>query len=132
MSFSYECGSLDDEGLNRIRMELGDTDVNDYFLDDEEIDQIVSELSTFNARMYKCCQLILNRVVIKRKYSIEGYSESWDDVYKRLKEMRNKYGRLAAASYPVSTSLEDADKEVYSDDIDMIQPKFQKGIHDNP
>ncbi len=130
MGFSYDVSALNDEGLNRIRMELGDVDENDYFLQDEEIEQILTEVSSFNAYLYKCCKLILIRISTKRKYIIEGYSEDWDTVYKRYEKMMNHYGRLCAGSYPISSSISVDDRKIYTDDTSIVQPKFDKGMHD--
>ena len=42
MSFSYDETALDTE-LNRIRLEIGDTNSDRPLLDDEEIEQVISE-----------------------------------------------------------------------------------------
>ena len=130
MSFSYDPADLETE-LNRIRLEIGDTDSLNYFLLDEEIAIIQSELSSFNARCAKCCGLIANKFSAKTEVRFDGYSEKFSEIVERYRKMAEYYGNLSAGSYPYSSSIYQDDKDTYQNDVDIVQPAFKRGMHDN-
>ena len=130
MTFTYDPDSLSTE-LYRLRLELADTDSNDYYLTDEEIAQIQSEESSFYARAAKCCVLICSIVAKRVKHSIDGFSEDSGVLYERYRKMALRYARLGAGSYPWMSSISASSKEAYELDTDLVDPKFGMGMHDN-
>ncbi len=129
MSFSYDPDALDVE-LNRIRLELGDTDEDSPYLLDEEIAIIQGEFSSLNPRLAKCCTIIANKLS-EKKVKIGDYSEDSTSIVDHFKSMAISYGHLASGSYPFSSSLTISGKEVYTADTDVVQPRFARGMHDN-
>jgi len=129
MSFTYDPDSLDVE-LNRIRLELGDTDKNNPYLLDEEIAIIQSEFSSLNSRLAKCCIVIANKLS-EKKVKIGDYSEDSASLVNHFKSMAIEYGHLTSGSYPFSSSLTISGKEAFTLDTDIVQPRFSRGMHDN-
>jgi len=134
MTFTYDPAALEDSELFQIRLTIGDTDSDDYFLSDEEIAWVQSDLTTFNSRVSKCCLLICAEISKRVKYGSGDFNEDPALLYDRYKELANRYAVLvsvAAGSYPWSSSISVTDKETYIDDTDVVKPKFKKGLHDN-
>lgn len=129
MSFSYDPTDLGDE-LNRLRLEIGDTDSNDPFLDDQEIVQVQSEKSSFFLRAAKCCDLICAKLARDVKIKVGGFSEDAQKVYDRYREMSLKFSRSSSSSYPWAGSILVSDKEAIEDNTDLVKPKFKLGMHD--
>lgn len=127
MSFSYDSSDLATE-LNRIRFELGDTDENDHFLEDEEIIYVENLYDSFNVRMIHLIRVIKTILGRIPKNKIEGYSEDYTNAIKFFDKLEKKLG---TGSYPWSSSLVQDNKDTYQEDTDLVQPKFKKGIHDN-
>lgn len=130
MSFSYDLTDLSTE-LNRLRLEIGDTDSNDFFLADEEIIIIQDEKSSFYRRAAACCELICSKVAREVNFKVGHYSENSDEIYKRYQALAKKYRSHASVNYPWSSALTVADKEGYEDDTSLVQPKIKLGLHDN-
>lgn len=127
MSFSYDLSDLSTE-FNRLRLEIGDVDSNDYFLDDEEIMYVQSEKTSFYRRAAACCELICIKIARNVKTKIGHFSEDSNEIYVRYKELAAKF---QAVDYPWSSSITISEKEGYEDDTSLVQPKMKKGIHDN-
>lgn len=130
MSFSYDLADLSTE-LNRLRLEIGDTNSDDYFLDDEEIVIVQAEKSSFYRRAAACCEIICSKVARDVKSKIGHFSEDSNEIYVRYKELAAKFYAQASVSYPWSSSITVSDKEAYEDDISLVQPQIKRGIHNN-
>lgn len=129
-TFTYDNTALSTE-LNRIRLEIGDTNSNEPLLYDGEITQIQAEYTTFNKRCCACCKAIMAKFAREVDYNIAGYSEKAGSIYDRYEKLAKHFAQLGAASYPYSSSLVQDDKDAYQDDSDLVQPKVKRGMHDN-
>ena len=129
MTFSYNAAELA-TALNRIRLEIGDTDSDRPLLQDEEIEQILVEQSIFNLRVAACCHLICSIFAGKaEKYSIEDFSESRVEIYDRYKKMAEMYTARGGGA-PWAGSIEDSFKTSTENDTSLIKPLFKRGMHD--
>jgi t-SNARE complex subunit (syntaxin) len=131
MSYTYDPEALSTE-LNRIRLEIGDTNSNEYFLHDEEIAQIQSEESTFFKRVTACCRLICSKLARETRHAMDGFSEDSERLYEHYKEMAIRYGSVASGSYPCMMSTHEDDKDANEEDDNIVQGRFIRGMHDNP
>jgi len=130
MSFSYDLTDLSTEH-NRLRLEIGDTNSDDYFLDDEEIGIIQEEKTSFYRRAAACCELICAKIARNVKTKIGHFSEDSNEIYVRYKDLATKFQAHASVDYPWSSSITLSEKEGYENDTSLVQPKMKKGIHDN-
>lgn len=130
MTFSYDETALDVE-LNRIRLELGDTDSDDILLQDEEIGQIQSEQGTFYKRVAACCRLICSKIARKVDYKLSLLSESLSDLYDRYQKMEKEYSTKASFNHPWVGSIKKDLKEDVEGDTDLVKPRFKRGQMDN-
>lgn len=129
MTFSYDASSLS-TALYRIRLEIGDTDTNRPLLQDEEIEQILTEQSTFNLRVAGCCHLICSIFAGKaEKYDIEEFSETRKEIYNRYEGMAERYAARGGGA-PWMGSIEDSFKTTTEDDTSLVSPMFKRGMHD--
>ena len=129
MSFTYDVEALD-EALNRIRLEIGDTISTRILLQDEEIEQIISEQSVYNQRVANCCKLIAAKFArYPSMTKLEGFTETVKEVYDRYMEMAKKWG--GNVSYPWCGGIEVDYKAANELDTSLVQPKFKIGMHNN-
>lgn len=131
MSFSYDLADFDTE-LNRLRLEIGDTKSDDYFLDDEEIMVIQSEKTSFYRRAAACCELICAKVAREVNSKIGHFSESSNEIYVRYKSLVAKFSAQSSTSYPWSSAISISEKESFEDDTSLVQPKIKLGLHNHP
>jgi len=130
MAFTYDETKLS-VALNRIRLEIGDTDSNRPLLDDEEIEQIISEYDNFNQQVGKCLRLICSLFASEPKsIRLEGFSESYADAYKNFKNMAAHYESMGGGG-PWAGSIDDDFKEATELDTSLVTPSFKRGLHDN-
>ena len=129
MTFSYDVGELDTE-LNRIRLEISDTNSEDPLLQNEEIAQVQLEETSFYKRVAKCCQLITSKFTREAKVKIDGYSEDPSGIYERYLGMYEKYSSMSSCSYPWAGSVSITEKDNVETDTDKVVPKIKMGMHD--
>ncbi len=129
MTFSYNIANLT-VVLNRIRLEIGDIDEDRPLLQDEEIEQIMVDESTFNMRVAGCCRLICSIFAGKaEKYSIEDFSETRAEIYNRYKAMAERYAAKGGGA-PWMGSIEESFKSTTEEDTSLVDPLFKRGMHD--
>ena len=128
MTFSYDATALD-EARNRIRLEIGDTNPDRVLLQDEEIDQIISEQSEFYLRVARCCRLICAHFAAEpSRYRAENFTDDLRDVFERYQKMAQLYEEKAAA--PWAGSYLDSFKDATEADTSLVTPLFKRGMHD--
>lgn len=131
MSFSYDVGRLD-VTLNRLRFEIGDTDSDRPLLANEEIELIVSEYSTLSQRAAKCCRMICTKLSGEpTSFKIEGYSESYKDMYSRYESLAQGFEQRGTGGGPWAGSYDVDFKDATEEDTDIVAPFFKRGMHDN-
>ena len=130
MTFTYDVAALS-EDLNRIRLEIGDTDSNRPLLDDEEIEEVMTEFDNFNQRVGKCLRLICAIFASEHKsIRLEGFAENYADAYNHFKDLAVRYERLGGGG-PWAGSTNEAFKEATELDTSIVTPFFKRGLHDN-
>lgn len=128
MTFSYDAAGLT-TALNRIRLEIGDTDSDRPLLQDEEIERVIVEQGVFNLQVAVCCHLICSIFAGKaEKYNIEDFSETRKEIYNRYKEMATRYAARGGGA-PWAGSIEGSFKTSTEDDTSLIKPLFKRGMH---
>jgi len=131
MAFTYDRNQLS-VALNRIRLEIGDTDSKRPLLLDEEIGQILSEQSSFNLQVAMCCRLICSIFAGKPdRYRIENFTETLEEVFNRYKKMARRYAGMGGGT-PWAGSISDSWKTTVKADTDLVKPSFTRGLHNNP
>lgn len=130
MTFSYDETALGVE-LNRIRLELGDTDADDVLLLDEEIAQVQSEQDTFYKRVATCCRLICSKIARRVNYKLSLLSEEASILYERYSKMEKEYSAKASFNHPWIGSIKTDLKDVNESDTSLVKPRFKRGQMDN-
>jgi hypothetical protein len=131
MTFTYDETALSGE-LNRIRLELGDTDSDKPILQNEEIEQVISEEGGFHHQVAVCARIICSFFSNgPSKYKIEGYFEDNSKAYDRFKKIAC-YHEGMGSSGPWAGSILDSWKDSNRLDTSLVAPKFKKGMHDYP
>lgn len=133
MSFSYDSQNLASE-LNKIRLYIGDTDVDDALLQDEEIGVVQADSTTFFRRCASCCRLVCSKLARRVDNKLASFTEDASVVYERYKKMADHYESKAAMNYPWSGAIYEDDKDSTKDDYaegTLVKPKFEKGSMNN-
>jgi hypothetical protein len=132
MTFTYNVSSLD-SALNRIRLEIGDTDSTRPLLQDEEIEQIIDEISDFNQQVAKCCRLICSIFASEpSNIKIEGFAESYKDAFEHFEKLAEHYEKLGGSGgVPWAGSYDVDFKDATELDTTLVSPAFKRGMHDN-
>ena len=130
MTFTYDPAGLG-TALYRIRLEIGDVDSSRILLQDEEIEQIISEKSTFNRRVAACCRLICAIFAGEpERYRIGNFQESQEEVYKRYLSMAERYEARGGGGAPWAGSISEDYKDTTEADTGIVDPRIKRGIHD--
>jgi len=129
MSFTYDETQLDSSVLYRIRLEIGDTDEDNVLLQDEEINQIIAEVSGFYSRVARCFRLLASKFVhTSYSFTIGRLREDRGSLRDHYLSLAKKYE--ARSSVPWSGAIYQDDKDAVEDDDSLVASKFQKGMHD--
>ena len=132
MTFTYDSSALD-EDLNRIRLEIGDTDSDRPLLEDEEIEQVIEEFTGFNIRVSRCFRLLCSIFASNPKSTkMEGFTETYGDAYAYLKDKATYYENLGGGGgTPWAGSTDVNFKAATEENTSLVSPSFKRGMHDN-
>ena len=131
MAFTYDADLLSTSELYQVRLEIGDTDPNEYFLENGEIRWVMSQEASFYATCSKCCSLIVARLSKEVDHTTGIVSERLSQLVKHYSELRDYFSKSGSASYPWMRSITKSDKELNEEDSDRVKPFFKRGLHDN-
>ena len=129
MTFTYDPAGLSAD-LYRIRLEIGDISSARVLLQDEEIEQIISEKSTFNKRVAACCRLIYAIFAGEpERYRIGNFQESQNEICKRYLSMAERYEARSGGA-PWAGSISEDYKDATELDTSIVNPRIKRGLHD--
>jgi len=130
MTFTYDSSQLSSSDLMRMRLELGDTDSDRALLQDEEINQILTEESSFHLQVVACCKLIIAKLIKEpESYKIEGYTETNKQVVERYKELM-RFHSAKGGGTPWVGGIDVDYKDSAALDTNLTKPFFKRGMHD--
>lgn len=128
MNYTYDPQYIAQFGRDRMRLDLGDTEVNggaeSCALADEEYDALIAETygagKSWKLAQYRCLQAIVARMAMMVDMSVDGLRLDMDERYKRwLIMLRCKEKLFMGLSAPVSAPR-------------RTEYAISKGMHDNP
>lgn len=128
MNYTYDIQKLTEFGRDKMRMDLGDTEVeggaDTCVLADEEYDALINETyvagKSWKWAQYRCLQAIVSRMAMMTDMNIDGMKLDMELRYQRwLIMLRCKEKLLMGLSSPLTSRS----RTGYS---------IVKGIHDNP
>lgn len=91
MAFTYTAGSTTDR--NRVRLEIGDTEINRALFQDAEIDDLITQETTVLGASAKACEILAVRFARDFDFSADG--ASFDKA--KVSEQYAKMGRRLRA-----------------------------------
>jgi hypothetical protein len=131
MAFTYDSDLLSTSELYQIRLEIGDTNEYEFFLEDAEIQWVMDRESSFYSRCSKCCDLIVAKLSKEVDYTSGAVSEKLSQLIDRYKCLKSELSARGSGSYPWMRSISVSDKETNEADTDRTKPFFKRGLHDN-
>ena len=125
-------GDPEASSLDKVRFLIGDTNMADPQLSDEEILWLISSQGNiYNAAAMACEQIVtLGRLVDKKvgDFEIRGASRA-RDLMSRARSLRL---RGASSAVPYSGGISRSDKQGREQDSDRVRPAFHIGQFDSP
>lgn len=129
MTYTYDVKKIVDHGVDRMRLELGDAEVeggtSTCALSDEEyavlIDETYGAGKTWKQAQYRCLQVIVSRMAMMIDLRIDGLEMHMNERYDRwLRMLRSKEELFKGICAPQYSHLR------------AVQPVMHRGMHDNP
>ena len=130
MAFTYDIEALD-EDLNRVRLELGDTDSDRPLLADEEIELMIDTYSELHRRVAECARLLVARFSGEAdRVRIENFEEQKQGLIEKYTALA-RFHEARAFRGPFNTAESVSDKLSNELDTSIVQSSFKRGMHDN-
>ena len=133
MSWSYS-GNPAASTLDKVRFLIGDTDIADQQLSNEEIAAaLVDAGDNPYAAAIICTEALVSRYARLVTKSIGDLSISYGDTAKNYRSLLGDLRRRATLQLctPYAGGISVADKEIDEGDSDVVQPFFKRGMHDD-
>lgn len=104
-TYSYDPSKLAEQGLDRMRFDLGDTFTDGgkktCALCDQEYAAIISiHPDSFNNAKYACVSAIVNKLAFQNDYSAGGMSLSLSQRFKQWQELKKELSKSVSAGVP--------------------------------
>lgn len=120
--------------LEKVRLAIGDTDINDRLIEDDEIDYLLTVDTDVVKAAIQCCRVIIAKM---GRYVDSKRGRTWErasQITKHYKDLMTLLQqRVATSSNSLyAGGISDSDKESREADTDRTKPLFQKGMHDGP
>lgn len=134
MSWTYNPAQLATSALFQVRYYVGDTDINEQLVQDEEIQwQLSLNPDSVKLAAAEVCEAISAKFARWTDASVDGVSESASQKSERYsaraKELKQDAYSLAL---PVFGGITVAQQQAADQNTDMVQPSFKIGANDNP
>lgn len=128
-TYSYEPSEISENGVSRMRFELGDTTFAPGELTaalcDEEYSAMIAEYSSWKKAKLKCLEAILMRFAHQVNVSVDGLSYSFADRVQFWKSLYDEEKKTASKGVPTANPL------ALNGHLGG-QPYFYNDLHANP
>ncbi|WHH58305.1 hypothetical protein [Petroclostridium sp. X23] len=125
MTATYDATKLGEFGKDRMRFELGDTNMDEPILQDEEINIFVTEESSWKRAILKCTEKIASKFATEANMQIGPIKM---DLMDRAKFWESKVANLkreqAGMAVPVAAASAGGEGDIQG-------AYFRVGLHDN-
>ncbi len=131
MSWSYDPTIPTDK--DAVRLEIGDTDINNQLLQDEEIEYFLSVEGSVLAASIAAAESIaakFSRGFNQRVGDLSADKSKLADQYRKLAEDLRRRAAINSGA-PVAPALSESEKQAYREDTDRNQPIFSIGMNDD-
>lgn len=109
MSFSFDIDAVPENGLDRIRFELGDVDSTDVMLQDEAIEVILLDTPNWQTALAKSARIIeagfrrlLEQSVGDIRVEYTKRAETWSKMRQRFEELAPEISTVTTAGMGLS------------------------------
>ncbi len=129
ITYTYDPSKLNDQGLDLMRFEIGDTFVDGgkktCALCDQEYEAIIAKNpDSWNNAKYACVCAIVNKLAYQSDYSAGGMSLSLSQRFKQWQELKREMAKQLSSSVPV------VDFGNIDGSVENLH-YFKLGMHDN-
>ena len=132
MAFTYSGDPLNSD-LDAIRFEIGDTLDKQHLVEDAEILYALDKEGTVLKAAARICEGLAARFASREDFRGATIQTSKATVSSKFMQMakRLRARGIRAGSF-LMPALSQTTKDTHTSDVDIPQPAFKKGIHDNP
>lgn len=134
MTWSYNLDDLATNEKDQVRLEIGDTDINNQLLQDQEILQAISVENNFWGSAARSCEMIsrffAGKADVRLGRSMQlTYTKMATQYQEMAARLRSKSGGV---NVPWVGGMSVAEKVAYATTSDYVQPLFTKTMMQNP
>ena len=139
MTFTYDPEDIS-SALSQVRLGIGDTNKDDPFLTDEEINHYISVAGSTNDAKIRACRAIVAQLARSVNTSVSGISSAKESKYRQYKELLTELmggasGALSGAGVsdaaaPHVGGISKSREETADADSDLRPNSFSVGMHD--
>ena len=134
MTWTYTPADLATNETDQLRLEIGDTDINNQLLQNEEIVWAITQESGYWGSAARCCEMIARFFIGKADVRLgralmitySRMAEQYLDMASRLRL------KASAASPPYFGGVLVADKLALEQNFGVTQPAFTRTMQQNP
>lgn len=134
MTWTYDLADLSTSERDQIRLEIGDTDINNQLLQNEEIDHALLVEANFWGASARCCEMISRffagkadvRIGRAMQLTYTKMATQYQDMASRLR------AKASGVNVPWVGGMSVGDKVAYATTSDYVQPIFTKTMQQNP
>lgn len=135
MPFTYDVLNLANSDKDQVRLLIGDTDVADPLLQDEEINLYLTQEGSVYGAAIQCCRSLAARfsrqssefkagsVLISDKERANGFTALADSLQRKFS---------ITSARPFAGGISKADKASREEDGDRVKPSFTRTTHIPP
>lgn len=133
MAFTYS-GDPADSDLDNLRFTIGDTDSGNFFLQDAELNFLLTQRTSVKGAAVEAVRRIIALVAKQVTKSVGDLRINLSDRLKNykilLKELQSSLALGVAG--PIAGGISRARKQTVDKDTDRVIPDFEKGQFDHP
>lgn len=120
--------------LDRVRLEIGDTDCSVAQLTDNEIELYIDAEPSILRAASLCAGLIAAKLARRVDFAHGPVRKNMSQALEHYVALAEALERRAVidGAVPEALGTTIAEKEAADEDSDRVQPDFKKGMHDNP
>lgn len=133
MAWSYS-GNPSSSSKDKVRFLIGDTDITDPQLSDEEVNAILADFPNVYSAAIQLVRGLIAKYARKVDKSVGdlsiSYSKIGDSYRALLASLQSQAAVAGAVAPPYAGGISVSDKNAQDSDTDRVPPTFAIGMHD--
>lgn len=134
MTWSYDPDNLGTSVKDDLRLEIGDTDVNNQLLQDQEINWVITQEDSYWGQAARCCEMIARFFMVKADVKLgRALAITYSKMAEQYLDMSSRLRlKASGATVPYGGGVLVADKLGIAQNTGLTQPAFTRNMQQNP